>query len=155
MMELGATICLPKNPLCGECPLSAGCGALAAGTAAQLPVKLRRVEAVKIDGAILIVRRNRRLLLRQREPDARRMAGFWDLPTPADLPDARVGRRIGEIRHTITRHHYTLAVSAAQSKVPAGPFRWFEISDIAGVPLSTTARKALQLEAKTLANLNE
>jgi A/G-specific adenine glycosylase len=150
MMELGATVCLPKNPLCRECPLAAGCGALAAGTVAQLPVKLRRVTPVKIDGALLIVRRNGRLLLRQREPGARRMADFWDLPAPADLPGALVGPPIGEIRHTITHHHYTLTVAPAQTRVPKGPFRWFRAEEIDDVPLSTTARKALRLEAQNL-----
>ncbi len=149
MMELGATVCLPKNPLCGACPLAKGCGALAAGTVTQLPVKLRRTSPVKIEGSLLIVRRNGRILLRQREADARRMAGFWDLPTPADLPDARVKRHLGEIRHTITHHRYTFTVAAATTRVPSGPFRWFAIPEMECVPLSTTARKALALELKT------
>ena len=150
MMELGATVCLPKNPLCLACPLSADCRALAAGTVAQLPVKLRRMLPVKIEGALLIVRRNGRILLRQREPDARRMADFWDLPTPADLPGARVQRQLGEIRHTITHHHYTFTVAAATTRVPKGRFRWFEAAELEGVPLSTTVRKALKLESANL-----
>lgn len=147
MMELGATVCLPKNPLCKACPLSTSCAALAAGTVAQLPVKLRRTMPVKIEGTLLIVRRGGRILLRQREADASRMAGFWDLPTPADLPNARLQKEWGEIRHKITHHHYRLTVAAATARVPRGPFRWFGIVEIEGVPLSTTARKALKLAA--------
>jgi len=115
------------------------------GTAAELPVKLRRVEPVKIEGVVLIVRKGARVLLRQREPDARRMAGFWDLPAPADLPGARTGKSFGEIRHTITHHRYTLQVAAATARVPRGPFEWFGAERLADVPLSTTARKALKL----------
>jgi A/G-specific adenine glycosylase len=148
MMELGATVCLPKNPLCRACPLSAGCAALAAGTVAQLPVKLRRMQPVKIEDTLLIVRRNARILLRQREAEASRMAGFWDLPTPRDLPDARVERRLGEFRHTITHHHYRFTVAAAAAHIPKGPFRWFRAAEMEGIPLSSTARKALRLAGR-------
>ena len=145
IMELGATVCLPRNPLCLVCPVAAQCKALAAGTAAQLPVKLRRTEPVKIEGVLLIVRKGARVLLRQREADTRRMAGFWDLPAPADLPGARAGKRFGEIRHTITHHRYTLQIAAATARIPDGPFEWFEVEQLHAVPLSTTARKALKL----------
>jgi len=145
IMELGATVCLPRNPLCPACPLAARCQALREGTVAQLPVKLRRTEPVKIEGVLLIVRKGARVLLRQREPDARRMASFWDLPAPADLPGARTGKTFGEIRHTITHHRYTLQVAAAAARVPRGPFEWFDAEKLANVPLSTTARKALKL----------
>jgi A/G-specific adenine glycosylase len=145
MMELGATVCLPKNPLCEACPLSGGCRARASGTAAQLPVKLRRTEPVKIEGTLLVVRRGGRILLRQREADASRMAGFWDLPTPTDLPNARLQRQLGEIRHTITHHHYRFTVAAAIARVPKGPFRWFYAAEMERVPVSSTARKALRI----------
>jgi A/G-specific adenine glycosylase len=148
MMELGATVCLPKNPLCKACPLSSGCAALSAGTVAQLPVKLRRMQPVKIEDTLLIVRRNGRILLRQREADASRMAGFWDLPTPGDLPNASVKRRLGEFRHTITHHHYRFTVAAATTRVPKGRFRWFSAAEMEGIPLSSTARKALKLDER-------
>jgi A/G-specific adenine glycosylase len=143
LMELGATVCLPKNPMCPSCPLAGQCQARHAGTAAQLPVKLRRDEPVKIEETLLIVRRPGRILLRQREADASRMAGFWELPSSADLPQARVQRYLGEIRHTITRHRYRITLAAATSRTPEGPFRWFRVTDVNDVPLSTTARKAL------------
>jgi A/G-specific adenine glycosylase len=49
LMELGATVCLPRNPLCPACPLESLCAARAAGTAAGLPVKLRKREPVRIE----------------------------------------------------------------------------------------------------------
>jgi A/G-specific adenine glycosylase len=146
MMELGATVCLPRNPLCLLCPIAAHCGAHAAGTVAQLPVKLRRVEPVRLSGTLLVIRKQDRILLRQREAEASRMAGFWDLPTPDDLPGVHPGALAGEIRHTVTHHHYTLAVrkASAPRRIAAG-FRWFTEADLEGIPLSTTARKALAL----------
>ncbi len=145
IMELGATVCLPRNPLCAVCPLAPRCKGLQQGTAAQLPVKLRRIEPVKIEGMVLIVRKGPRVLLRQREAGARRMAGFWELPEPADLPGARTGKRFGEIRHSITHHRYTLQVAAATARIPRGPFAWFDAEKLREAPLSTVARKALKL----------
>jgi A/G-specific adenine glycosylase len=146
LMELGATVCLPRNPLCLVCPLTERCRARQEGTAAQLPVKLRKTEPVRLDGILLVVRNRGRILLRQRDAAQTRMAGFWDLPGPEDLPAARLGERIGEIRHTITHHHYRLEVRGATAALPdrAG-FRWFPIAQLSGIPFSTTARKALQL----------
>ena len=146
LMELGATVCLPRRPLCLVCPLAALCRARQEGTAAQLPVKLRKTAPVRLSGILLVVRHRGRILLRQREAATRRMAGFWDLPTPEDLPTAKLGERIGEIRHTITHHHYTLEVRAATVSLPHGDgFRWFTTAQLAEIPFSTTARKALQL----------
>jgi len=151
LMELGATVCLPRNPLCLVCPLESLCRARQEGAAAQLPVKLRKTAPVRIEGVLLIVRRRGRVLLRQREAGDRRMAGFWDLPTPGDLPRVRIGDTFGEIRHTITHHHYTFTVQAATaraavlSRSPGPPFRWFAPAQCAEIPLSTSARKALVL----------
>ncbi len=145
LMELGATVCLPRNPLCLVCPLRDGCKARAAGTAAQLPVKLRKQAPVAIEAVVLIARDRGRILLRRRADSSRRMAGFWELPGEEDLPRARVGRSLGTFRHSITHHHYTFTVRSASAR-PAGPeFQWFKAAELASIPLSTTARKALKL----------
>ena len=146
LMELGATVCLPRNPLCLVCPLAEVCGARQSGTAAELPVKLRKQEAVRIAGELLVVERRGRILLRQRDAASSRMAGFWDLPSPQDLPGAKKGARIGEIRHTITHHHYTLDVCRATvARADRDGFRWFAPAALEAIPFSTTARKALKL----------
>jgi A/G-specific adenine glycosylase len=145
LMELGATVCLPANPLCRECPVRSNCGALAAGTVAQLPVKLRRTEPVAIAAELLLVRRGGRVLLRQKEAGARRMAGFWELPGPAELPHTHAGGSLGEFRHSITHHRYTFTVRTAAVRAPGPEFRWFSAAQLSGIPLSTTARKALKL----------
>jgi A/G-specific adenine glycosylase len=145
LMELGATVCLPKNPLCLLCPLAALCRARQEGTAEQLPVKLRAHAPVRIEGVLLVLRRGERVLLRRRDAGERRMAGFWDLPTPEDLPAARVVAAYGEIRHTITHHHYRLTVMAARGHARGRSFQWFKPAEFGDIPLSTIARKALKL----------
>jgi A/G-specific adenine glycosylase len=138
-------VCLPKNPQCAECPLERLCGARAEGTAAQLPVKLRKKEPVRISSVLLVVQSRGRILLRRREASARRMAGFWELPEPAHAPGARAGKSYGAFRHTITHHHYTFEVKAAKWTPGGGDFAWFSPSEMAAIPLSSTARKALAL----------
>jgi A/G-specific adenine glycosylase len=148
LMELGATVCLPRNPSCVKCPLAGVCRAREAGRAAELPVKLRKQQPVRIAGELLVIERRGRVLLSQRDGSQTRMAGFWDLPTPADLPRARRGERLGEIRHTITHHRYTLTVTRATFTGRLGArFRWFAPAELHTIPFSTTARKALRLAA--------
>jgi len=149
LMELGATVCLPGKPRCGVCPISSLCRARESGTVFELPVKLRKTKPVRIAGALLLVRKGRRILLRRSEAGARRMAGFWELPAPQDLPGAQTGASLGEFRHTITHRHYTFTVLDATPPRPTGPaspqFRWFDPAALTQIPLSTTARKALKL----------
>ena len=147
LMELGATVCLPKAPLCPKCPLETLCAGRAAGTPESLPVKLRDESKVRITGDLLVIRRGGRTLLVRESQDAKRMAGFWRLPAPQEAPRAKRGERLGEFKHTITRHHYEFCVYAAslEKSAPATGFRWFRDSELAEIPLSTTARKALRL----------
>jgi A/G-specific adenine glycosylase len=145
LMELGATVCLARNPLCLVCPLSEPCAARTQGRIAQLPVKLRKTTPVHLKETLLLVVRRGRVLLRLRESTASRMAGFWELPSAEHLPRARQGKIVGDFRHTITHHHYKFTVIQAAVSQPGASFDWFHPVDMVNIPLSTTARKALQL----------
>ena len=73
VMDLGATVCTPRNPACGRCPWRDGCAARAAGIAAELPRRAPKAArptrrglvfwAVRGDGAVLLRRRPERGLL--------------------------------------------------------------------------------------------
>ncbi|MFN3323075.1 MAG: A/G-specific adenine glycosylase [Bryobacteraceae bacterium] len=145
MMELGALICLPRGPKCQECPIARSCEARKLGLQHQLPVKLRRTAPVSIERTLLIVERNGRLLLWQRAAGASRMAGFWELPEREQLPEAEPIALLGSFRHSITHHNYTFTVQAARTTAKPAGFRWLSRERIASLPLSTTAKKALQL----------
>lgn len=83
LMELGATVCLPRRPRCGDCPLAPACAARAAGLADRLPrrrpraapAEERRVAALARDGA-------GRVLLGRRPPGGL-LGGLWELPAAA------------------------------------------------------------------------
>lgn len=145
MMELGATVCLPKQPQCGKCPLAQHCEACRTGRQTQLPVKRARPKTIRIDKVLLRIERRGRVLLWQRPPGGGRMAGFWELPE--SIPGARKGEPLGEFRHTITHHHYRCMVrKASLSSTPRG-FRWWPLTRLHEIPLSTTAKKALACSA--------
>jgi A/G-specific adenine glycosylase len=144
MMELGATVCLPRAPRCLLCPVVSFCRAYQAGTARELPIKLRRPAGRRVEETLVVIRRPGRILLWQRAPNESRMAGFWELPTVEQIPGIRVGVTLGSFRHTITNNRYSFQVVAGKlSKKPAS-FRWVEIDRLPEIPLSTTAKKALR-----------
>jgi A/G-specific adenine glycosylase len=144
LMELGATLCLPRDPQCLLCPLSGQCTALREGRQNEIPVKGPRRDWVRIEQTLLLARRNGCVLLRQRPPDVSRMPGFWELPEAREIPGARMGVELGWFRHTITHHIYRVrVVEAAVRRTPRG-MQWKPLDTLNEVPLSTTARKALQ-----------
>jgi A/G-specific adenine glycosylase len=145
MMELGATICLPRNPLCLLCPVSADCQARVQGKQSQLPVKLKRMQPVRVDVTLLIVERAGRILLWRRNPDSPRLGGFWELPSSEELPKAKKLESVGSFRHSITNHNYIFTIVKATVSRAAGRFQWFDRTQLEAIPLSTTTRKALAI----------
>ena len=111
-MELGATLCLPRDPCCLLCPVSAFCKARAEGVQGQLPTKLRRPETVAVETTLLRVERQAHLLLWQR-PATDRMAGFWELPDHEMLPFAELREEQHRFRHSIMNRAYRCTVYAA------------------------------------------
>lgn len=146
LMELGATVCLPRNPQCLMCPVAAGCEARRQGTQRELPVKLRKTAPVSIERTLLLVRRGERLLLRQRADNETRMAGFWEIPEREHLPCATEGEALGEFRHSITFHRFRFLVREGVDvrRVPKA-FQWMERPELDRVPLTTVTRKALRV----------
>ena len=78
MMELGALVCTPKNPLCLFCPVQDNCSAFKEGTVLDLPVKLKHKE--ENDSATCVLLRNAKgeYLIEQRQE--RLLNGMWQFP---------------------------------------------------------------------------
>lgn len=150
MMELGATVCLPKSPRCGECPVEAHCASRRAGRESELPVKARTQVKVDIEVTALVIRRKGRILLRRRDDSAGQLAGFWELPDLATLPSAKpTGPLIGEVRHTITHHNYRYRIHFAEWRGPAPkPFAWKDFDHLDEILFTTAAKKALRCLSK-------
>lgn len=144
IMELGATVCLPKQPQCQRCPVAKHCEGRRAGRQNELPVKLRNGVTHRVERTLLVVPKDDAFLMWQRPADSAKLAGFWELPEPEHLPRSKPGDALGEFRHAITNHQYLFrVVQTSVSRVPRG-FAW--VADGAdGYPVSTTARKAISL----------
>lgn len=145
MMELGATLCLPREPQCLLCPVAEGCEARRLGRQNELPVKARKSAAQWVEREVLIVRRGEDVLCWQRPADSGRLAGFWELPERSQLPAARIGKRAGQFVHTIVNTNYRFQVwEATLRRAPAG-YRWLPTQSFEKpeIPVSTAARKAL------------
>ena len=151
MMELGATVCLPKQPQCLLCPVHDLCEGRIAGRQQQLPVKARRVETIQIARSVLVIEHDGRVLLWQRSQDSAKLAGFWELPEPEHLDGGVDAAVCGNFRHSITNHEYTFTVltwtgygvlPACKNVVKAD---WIACNRLSDMALSTTARKAIQL----------
>jgi A/G-specific adenine glycosylase len=139
VMELGATVCLPREPRCDACPLAALCAGRLAGTEKDLPLKKAKAAPEHLERTLLVIRRQGRILLMP----SLRVKGFWDLPEP--FPGAQAGALLGEFKHTITHRHYRFAVREATARGKPVSARWHTQEQLGVIPLSTTTKKALKL----------
>jgi A/G-specific adenine glycosylase len=145
LMELGATLCLPKNPQCLVCPVSALCVARAAGTQDGLPVKKKPQKSVYQERTLYWISRGHDVLLWQRPASAKLMPGFWELPEAEQLPQTGSGVEKGGFRHGITFHNYLFRVVAIPAPLQLGICQWIGRQQLAKLPLSTVARKAMKV----------
>jgi A/G-specific adenine glycosylase len=138
LMELGAVVCLPRDPHCGECPIARHCEAHALGRQNDVPGKREKKAAVHLKRDLLVIRHRNKILL----APSPRVQGFWDLPEPFE--GAVVGGLLGQFRHAITHRSYRFEVHEAVARVTPKGFHWFRFKHLDEIPLSTTAKKGLQ-----------
>ena len=141
LMELGALICLPRQPLCGECPVRSACAAHRLGVQHQLPPPKPRAAIVPVERTLLLIRRRGRLLL----VPSPLVRGFWDLPQT--FQTARLSASLGSFRHFITNTRYQFEICEARAtQTPPGAIWWDMKSP---VNLSTITRKGLKWITKS------
>ena len=146
MMELGATVCLPRAPQCLTCPLRAGCATR--GEHAAAPAKKMRSQTT----ALALVQRRQwpktEVLLERRPGDAAQMPGMWE------LPQLREGKEDGDaplltVRHSITNTNYYVSVyglNANEQKrlAPGNEREWVLLSGLLERPLTGLTLKVLK-----------
>jgi A/G-specific adenine glycosylase len=142
MMELGATICLPRSPQCLICPVSTHCRARQNGRQNQLPVKILAQKSVAEERVLFWTEREGRLLVWQRPVGSRLMPGFWELPEREQLPDVTPECVLGTFRHGITFHNYRFEIRRCEPPAEVGICQWIEIQELIALPVSTILQKA-------------
>ncbi|MCU0656453.1 MAG: A/G-specific adenine glycosylase [Polyangiaceae bacterium] len=159
LMELGATTCLPQQPLCLLCPLAPRCDAHRLGLAASLPLLAPPRAPTLVHAASLVARRERQILLGRRRPDAL-FGGLWEPPTvEASSPDeaadllARFASRpapAGEVQHTLSHRKMRVAVFTGDPAPQPGyppvydEVRWVQEGDLHLYGISTLAKKLMK-----------
>ena len=167
IMDLGATVCVRRKPLCLVCPLASGCSARRSGRQHELPAPRRR-GARGARRAFMVVALNRAgEVLLERRPDSGVWGGLWCLPEFASATAARAfvrnslgscaaaPERLSEIEHAFT--HFDLSITpllvrcAQPAAVEEGGSLWYNIRAPARIGLPAPVASLLQgLAAESL-----
>ena len=136
MMELGATVCVPGEPKCAECPLQRFCRTRGMGKSDKRPESRQKQEMTYAlthsDSAVFLVQRPR---------NHRLMAGMWQLPTVEKLQAK--DKTLFTVRHSITNTDYVVSVvTRSDSGYPEGT--WVRLSRLGKVPLTGLTKKILR-----------
>lgn len=163
VMDLGATICTPRNPACGICPWRAPCAARVAGTAAELPKKTPKKAKPVRYGIAYVARTPDGGWVMERRPDKGLLGGMlgwpgtdWREEAPSDTPPLPADwRDVGaEARHTFTHFHLVLSLRCAivdpARLDPDGPLHVVPAATFRPSDLPTVMRKAFDLARATL-----
>jgi A/G-specific adenine glycosylase len=129
VMDLGATICTPRQPACAICPWMAGCQARAQGIAADLPRKLAKAAKPTRTGQVWLGRRTDGAILVERRADKGLLGGTLGFPgsgwdgSNGDAPAQAMWQKVGIVRHTFTHFHLDLTVLTAELPQETRPLR--------------------------------
>jgi A/G-specific adenine glycosylase len=163
MMDLGALVCHPADPFCGQCPIAKDCLARKRGTQALRPLKRAKASIPHHLVAAAVLRRNGRVLIGRR-PEGELLGGLWEFPGGKAKPGeeletclrrelreelgvkVRVGPVIGVYKHAYT--HFRVTVSAFECELRAGEpqalehaeLRWMETSKLRENPMGKVDR---------------
>ncbi|MCO5130784.1 MAG: A/G-specific adenine glycosylase [Xanthobacteraceae bacterium] len=161
LMDLGATICTPRKPVCALCPLDEGCAARARGDQETFPRKTPKKIGALRRGAAFVVTRGDQLLVRTR-PAKGLLGGMTEVPNsewlasqedaaalaqaPAIKGVTRWHRKAGVVTHVFTHFPLELAVFVAQApprtRAPKG-MRWVRHATLDDEALPNVMRKAI------------
>jgi A/G-specific adenine glycosylase len=143
MMDLGATICRPRNPRCVECPLSSGCAAFASGHPETFPEPAKRTARPHKYGVAYWTERGGKLWLVRRPPTGL-LGGMAALPGPPWTDAAPPGvQALGTVRHVFT--HFSLDLAIVARAEPDGEGAWQPLDRLAEAGLPTLYRRAAEL----------
>ncbi len=172
LMDLGATVCLPRNPNCSACPLQELCQAYILGIQEQRPVLKPKVEVPHYTVTAAVMRRDGKVLLAKR-PSNGLLGGMWEFPggkveagetLEACLAreireelgvEIRVGEPFGTYKHAYTHFRITLhaflceLTSGQPSPKQAAELAWVNPTDMRNYPMGKVDRQIAQKLAAT------
>lgn len=149
LMELGATVCLAKNPRCKECPLEEICLARQRGDQEKFP-ELSKRKSRKVKLICALISKNGRYLFAKRPPD-RHLESMWEFPQGDTLSkvEEKLGvklktiRMLKPVRHSIMnqriflRPHLCQVVKGKFQQKVYKKFEWIPKSELPSFPTSS------------------
>ena len=130
LMDLGATVCRPKSPLCLICPVSGWCAGYVTGAPERYPLKMKKADRPHRLGTAWVLRDGQGRVALVRRPDKGLLGGMLGLPTgdwgaeSSGAPPVEADwRDAGAIEHVFTHFSLTLSVRVAEGR---GDFVWTE-----------------------------
>jgi A/G-specific adenine glycosylase len=144
MMDLGATICRPKSPQCGICPLHNHCAAYASGAPEAFPMRKVRSPRPHRHGVAYWIERDGHVWL-VRRPAKGLLGGMAALPGSdwTETPPLSHPPSLGRVRHVFT--HLTLDLTIIRGSESLGDGWWHPLDRIADAGLPTLYRRAAKL----------
>ena len=116
LMELGATLCTPRSPMCEVCPVSQHCAAFQGGQVANFPEAKAKKKVPHLKRYALVYRKDSSLYLRQRGENEM-LGGLWGFPLAEDAP---TGERLSEVQHAYTHFKITVTPIVVDAKPEEG-----------------------------------
>jgi len=144
LMDLGATVCRPKQPLCDRCPVSEHCAGLASGSPETYPRRTAKAERPHRHGVAYVLTRGDQVALVRRPPKGLlggmlalpssdwRTARWTDAEALAAAPAEAAWRGVGEVEHGFT--HFTLTLRLLRAEGDASGVIWSPRRDLDGLP---------------------
>ncbi len=150
LMELGATVCIPREPLCSSCPVAGGCCASASGRQASLPMPKLKPEWREVTHFIWIPVADGRIGIRQ-IPPGEWWEGMWEFARSCNFES--LGEQlcpewvedVGSFRHVVTRHKIQAVVSIARNCQAIGEFRWVLPEELDDYAMPAPQRRAWKM----------
>ena len=168
LMELGSTICLPRDPNCPLCPVAHSCAAQRSGRFELNELSPTKPRMQRVEWPLAVIQTNGKILLRRRPPGGM-LGGLWEVPggerkKGENVKSAlirhlnglgqqvRVDAVMGEINHSITRRRIRAPVFLCSNyrkiRPPDPNWRWVSLSSLGRYPLSSLSLKAIRLATK-------
>ena len=145
MMDLGASLCLPKAAACHTCPFQGICIAATSDPLAYPERKSQKAVPIR-QKTIILHRHNDRYAMRQRS--SRFLHGLWGFSEYEEHPGFPLLQHLGALTHTYS--HFRLEADVYLHDCPVDEHDWFTLEEIASLALSGADHKALQLLCKIL-----
>jgi A/G-specific adenine glycosylase len=159
LMELGALICIPKNPKCLICPVNENCQAFETQTVEKYPALIKKTAPKKIFATTWMIQNSKNKILIQQRPEDGRWSNMWEFPTDEfeikperfESKLATDGKKIGKFKHLLTHRTMHIEVIHAQPKKNA-PIsehqKWISSEELKDFPISKLQQKAFEIFKK-------